>query len=641
MKYEWISTARFISWRHEKFFTLNEARARAKYLKSLGANTVINSGFHFRFDFVDRWPKIKESLANIVAACHENSLRVIEHHSATFVPPKSLAGSLDGVPLTECAVIDFRDGKPAYFEAYKIIMLCCNNPKFRKIYFDYILNLAKDTGIDGLMSDDIEFCPTWYVCGCKFCVEKFNKSHATCKMPSADDPCWGNFEDPWFRSWLRFRMRSVGDYYVDLRKAMNDAGLNIPLLGCLAGASSMWLSQRWGMTGEEFARGVDLNFYEAFHNSSSYYYLWRSQCAEISYYLGIGRHFGKTGGRTEQPMFTLHYTKSAEEQFFVWALNLVMADRLWLSEPVEYGGDTYRWESEHEELFKNPRLISNIAVLFSRQTRDIYGGISPDHYLNEWLGWSQMLLEANIPYDTILDLDLAGDLSRYKLLILPNAACLSGTQVEAVQRYVKSDGAVIATNDTAGCDETGARLAKNPLADWIAAPPSNFVYYKDKVGAAQVMPDPGFEPDQIEIKWNDTRDAETRERLLAEVRRAAAPLPWQVVEGNKGVLVSVHQIETPEGKALVAHLLNVAPLDLGKQATFRRPCDLTYAPKSLSGSVTLEIRTEFKITIATIYSPDNREPVQLPIESNDNVCRIRINPTHLRRYGAIKLELRK
>ncbi len=630
-KYEWLADARFISWRFDEFGDLDTARERARKLKASGANTVITFGRHYRFQYVADFPKIKENLKNIVTACHEVGLRVIEHHSATFVPPDNLSCVVDGIPLEDCTVISARDGKPPYFEQYKIIMLCCNNPKFRKVYFDYVLDLVKECGVDGLMSDDIEFCPDWYVCACEHCRTKFKQSGGG-ELPDGTSTRWGDYDDAWFRDWLRFRMRSGGDYYVDLRKAMDDAGVDIPLLGCLAGASNLTLSHRWGMTGEEFARGVDLNFYEAYFTCSNLY-VWRAQAAEINYYLGIGRRFG-------QPLFTLNYTRSEDELFFMWAFNLVQGDRLWLNSIPGRPDEAFAWQKDHEELFRFPQTLSNVAVLFSRQTRDVYGGCNAKHYLHEWMGWSEMLAEENVPYDTVLDADLTDDLSRYKLLILPNAACLSDAQVAGIRHFVAKGGKVIATHHLAHCDETGAKRAQSAMADWISAPPAGVTYHAEQVGATQRFNTPYFAAGVDEISWKDTRDKELRGRLLADVRRAAEPLPWRLVEGNEGVLANMHRVTGSKGDFLVAHLLNVAPLDLGESAQLRRYSGPPYNPTSLPGAVTLECRVATP-SAATLHSPDNADPVDLPIVADGDAWRIRIQPDQLRRYGVIKIELRR
>ncbi|NLC57500.1 MAG: hypothetical protein GX774_11735 [Armatimonadetes bacterium] len=98
-----------------------------------------------------------------------------------------------------------------------------------------------------------------------------------------------------------------------------------------------------------------------------------------------------------------------------------------------------------------------MAVLFSAQTRDAYQGYDDAHYVNAWHGWCQELALANVPYDVLLDADLtASRLRRYRALLLPNAACLSERQMEAIERFVRDGGTLVATHETSRYDETGS-----------------------------------------------------------------------------------------------------------------------------------------------------------------------------------------
>lgn len=633
MKYDWIASARFASWHLSKIYSLEEAQIRAKRLKSQGVNTVITFGYHYRFEHVDQWPEIQEGLKNIVTACHENGIRVVEHHSATFVPPQKLDFVVDGIPLTDCTVRDARDDKPAFFEEYQIIMLCVNNPKFKKIYFDYVLDLVKKTGVDALMSDDIEFCPDWYVCSCPNCREKFKKLTGR-DLPKGDSPQWGDYEDPWFRDWLRFRMKSVGDYYVDLRKAMNEAGLNIPLLGCLAGASKLVLSQLWGMTGEEFARGVDLNFFEDYLGRESNFYNWRYTGAEIRYYHGIGHHFG-------QPQMNLYYTKTDDEMFFVWAFNLLMGDRIWLNSEINKPEENLLWEDAHKELFNSPDNIADIAVLFSKQTRDVLGGYSEEYYIEEWQGWAEILLEENIPYHVIIDSDLTEDLSHYKLLIIPGAACLSDKQITGIRTFISMGGRVIATGETSYRDETGELRKEPALADWFLKSPTNFKYYPEKVGSTQMFNPPvSPEEDNKKVEWEDKRDLQKRAELINQVKEMAVSLPWRVTQGGKGILVNVQSVKGPSQSFLVAHILNVSSLDLGDKATIGKECALKFQSDALPSSVTIELGIN-RPQSATLFSPDNPEPIQVPIEpvdDPDGPWEVYVKANQIKRYGVIRID---
>ena len=64
----------------------------------------------------------------------------------------------------------------------------------------------------------------------------------------------------------------------------------------------------------------------------------------------------------------------------------------------------------------------------------------------------QALIQSMIPFDLIFDQHLA-DLSKYRVLILPQTECLSDAQLAAVRRFVEGGGGLIATGQAGLYDE--------------------------------------------------------------------------------------------------------------------------------------------------------------------------------------------
>ncbi len=74
--------------------------------------------------------------------------------------------------------------------------------------------------------------------------------------------------------------------------------------------------------------------------------------------------------------------------------------------------------------------------------------------------------EEHLPLTLLNDWDLdADELSRYAVLVLPNAAALSDAQAEAVRQYVRKGGGLVATGETSLCDELGRPRGDFALAD--------------------------------------------------------------------------------------------------------------------------------------------------------------------------------
>ncbi len=99
------------------------------------------------------------------------------------------------------------------------------------------------------------------------------------------------------------------------------------------------------------------------------------------------------------------------------------------------------------------------AILMSDNTRTFYGrdpGKVEERYMASVLGTFRACVEEHIPVNLINDWNLnAEDLAKYKVLVLPNAACLDERQVKAIDEFVKAGGGLVASLDTSLFDEFG------------------------------------------------------------------------------------------------------------------------------------------------------------------------------------------
>lgn len=102
------------------------------------------------------------------------------------------------------------------------------------------------------------------------------------------------------------------------------------------------------------------------------------------------------------------------------------------------------------------------AILMSDNTRAFYGrsaGQVEERYLANVFGYFRAALESHLPFTLINDWNLDWnnwrDLMRFKVLVLPNAACLSDAQCDAITKFVERGGGLVASLDTGLCDEFG------------------------------------------------------------------------------------------------------------------------------------------------------------------------------------------
>ena len=113
------------------------------------------------------------------------------------------------------------------------------------------------------------------------------------------------------------------------------------------------------------------------------------------------------------------------------------------------------------------------AMVMSDNTNVFYGGQVGDtmqNYLANVFGMFRATLETHLPTTVICDWNLnPTDLARYKVLILPNTACISDEQAEAIRQFVKKGGGLVASLDASRFNEYGDPREDFALADLFGA----------------------------------------------------------------------------------------------------------------------------------------------------------------------------
>jgi hypothetical protein len=113
------------------------------------------------------------------------------------------------------------------------------------------------------------------------------------------------------------------------------------------------------------------------------------------------------------------------------------------------------------------------AMLLSDNTRVFYGrdpGKVEERYLASVFGTYRTILEEHLPVTVICDWNITPEeLAKYKVLILPNAACLSDEQCETIREFVRKGGGLVASLDTSLCNEFGDAREDFGLADVFGA----------------------------------------------------------------------------------------------------------------------------------------------------------------------------
>lgn len=646
-KFSALQNARVVAWEYPVDITREEAEKQADKYKNEGITHILTEGHRYiMYDLEDTdnppeflfTPQKKEKSIKatklVTDVLHERGIYCLHHVTCTYATRDFMEQHREWTQ---------RDARfpedPVFFEMYGgVYIFCLNNPEFREEFFQTVIDITKRTGVDGWMIDEVEWLPTWYACGCKYCRAKFFEETGY-ELPSDPvSPVWENFENPVWRAWLRWRMKSAGDFFVDLKARLDAEVPGQILTACHAGASDTWLAQKWGMDIIELRRGLNWIFYEAFIRKGMDFYNWRRHLAELRLYKAIARP-------TEVSPLALFYPESPAESRFYWALNSLAGARTWaefhFKKEFQYP-DFFTWQRDHEFLYNNQRQLANIALLFSKQTRDALG-FDTKYYVDKWGGWAEILNEKNIPHVAIIESDLSGDyISNFDLVIVPHAVCLSKEQIRTLLRYTFLGGNLIITGDTGIRNENGQR--RDDLTS-VRRLREESLYIEDNPGLDAEM---NFlrlgEPFEYERElrflkfgepFHDERNQMAIDLITESVEKTVGePLDFRV-NAPTGVIANAFILK--DGSVTI-HLLNATGADMEDEFVLTEPeYPVKFPPVE---DIDINLRMDDKsstVCIAKLYSPYGIEGEELDISIEDEQYKISL--PELKFYSVIHVKM--
>ncbi|MFH1970526.1 MAG: hypothetical protein ABIJ53_09445, partial [Verrucomicrobiota bacterium] len=187
--------------------TTNQADQVARRFWEQGFNLVMSEGNRYLFkeaaDEKSSWTlrvlPFEEVIKNtkiMADACHRYGLRFFLHLTCSMVD-QSL---LDKHP--DWAAIDIATGK-TIINAYGTGNTCINNDEFMTEFYKRLDRLIRETGVDGIMQDEIQFFSR-SLCGCRSCREKFAKETGF-QIPDKMDGWLGHSRAAWLE-WRRAKV---------------------------------------------------------------------------------------------------------------------------------------------------------------------------------------------------------------------------------------------------------------------------------------------------------------------------------------------------------------------------------------------------------------------------------------------------
>ena len=429
-------------------------------LKNTGVDTVILGGgdHHYLFNQTDAaLNAYLRTAEKIVTLCHQNGIKVIEHHSNVLISPENCTEALAPMLLMGFS----SDGQSGIWPEYGTRSFCPNNPEYRELYWQKLRYILDQVDFDGIMSDDASFHAG---CACKICQEKWRKENggdifsafaAGSNTGTKEWILWHATRKRWMRDfhcWLDGRIKAEYPELIHYKLA-NDS-------------TSPWPSQISGLYPELYAETGDIIVWEIYNPADFYSFRRLSSSAAVY------RELCELDNIPASRFTLLPYADTAdhrdifdrEEETFMWAFSICVGGdftfaRVFLTgiTPTDQPEKFFRFEQQFlPDRAGWGKTFADVGILFSADSRDIDPQWENIHSAS-YHAWAQVLQDHGIPYRAVTQKTLEGDLN-LRLLIIPDVFAISADDLARVYRFVESGGKILLSGNNFLCLPDGRTL---------------------------------------------------------------------------------------------------------------------------------------------------------------------------------------
>ena len=483
----WFSDEQIFEWEQEDF------DKAAKDLYDNGITMAINFTLtHFRMGFIKYWDRIHGAFKMFCDAAHKYGIKVIEHNSSSLSHdllrsegwkrfeddinsytnfkssvekwievPRFLLNEPEvyGKKLSDLFQIDGRTGKRAN-SIYDLNIFCYNNPDYREMYFKYRTEELKIVPFDGIMDDDVQWFADGHACACEHCRKLFKEQYGyDLPYPDKWDEFYGDYNNPAFVAWIRFKKESTERFYRDLTKLYESIGR-----GDIGRPNYQSDILKWNPTFSGFDSCMD-----------QWTFIFQENCFSAvmknSYpdFMVEAVHRFAAAEKNGVPSMSMFYPDREDSTYYSFALA-----RTWghlycgTSEGVDITGieKKYRdFESKNILAYSSPKKVEDLAFYYSMQTRDF---AAPQYEMAEkyslpYLGAMQASCHELLGTNMAFESDSVEELLEHKVLAVPFMAMVNETELSKFKEYVNRGGKLIAYGDFATVDATNAKRDVNKL----------------------------------------------------------------------------------------------------------------------------------------------------------------------------------
>jgi hypothetical protein len=356
------------------------------------------------------------------------------------------------------------DGKP--YRDTELYVACVNSPYYDEYIPSVLREIVARSHPEGFADNNWNGLRRDSICHCANCRRSFGA-----ELPKAKD-----WDDPTYRRWIAWSYARRLEIWDLFNRATRDAG----------GPDCLWIGMNSGSVSGQSSAFRD---FKAICERSELVLLdhqFRTNASGFQSNGDAGKLVhGLLGWEKLIPESMAMYQAGPSQ--FRLASKPPNEARLWMLDGIAGGIQTWwhhvgaahedrrmfrtaepvtRWHAAHEQYLVSRTPVAPVGVVWSQTNGDFYGRDDVDT-LTELprRGWMNALVRARIPYLPVHADHLARDASRFAVLVLPDLAAMSDTQVDAVRRFVAGGGAVIATGETSRRDAFGDPRPDYALAD--------------------------------------------------------------------------------------------------------------------------------------------------------------------------------
>jgi len=138
------------------------------------------------------------------------------------------------------------------------------------------------------------------------------------------------------------------------------------------------------------------------------------------------------------------------------------------AETCPYQKDYIDFFLKHERFYVDAETVADVAVLTNYHT--LAHVLERPHL--EGILVEQTLIQKHVPFDIIYDSQLR-DLSKYRVLILPDVQWIADEHAAQIKAYVRKGGGLVITSDTGASDHWGRTRPTRAFDDLLGIAPSS------------------------------------------------------------------------------------------------------------------------------------------------------------------------